>query len=88
MKIYIVTTGVYSSYQIRGAFSTREKAQEYVDLCAKIPHYTSQFCADCGAKQEPPIDVLRSKVFKCLGCGKAEDLHRNAARNIKSMTYA
>lgn len=50
--------------------------------------YTSQFCADCGTKQEPPIDVLRNKMFKCLGCGKSEDLHYNAARNIKSMAYA
>lgn len=31
MKVYIVTQGEYSDYHIEGVFSTREKAQEYLD---------------------------------------------------------
>lgn len=30
-KVYIVTSGCYSDYQINAVFSTREKAEEYVD---------------------------------------------------------
>lgn len=30
-KVYIVTAGTYSDYHIEQAFSTREKAQEYLD---------------------------------------------------------
>ena len=31
-KIFIVTSGEYSDYHIDAAFSTREKAEEYVDI--------------------------------------------------------
>lgn len=31
MKVYIVTQGDYSDYHIEQVFSTREKAQEYID---------------------------------------------------------
>lgn len=31
MKVYIVTQGQYSDYHIEQVFSTREKAQEYLD---------------------------------------------------------
>lgn len=32
-KVYIVTSGEYSDYTIEAVFSTREKAEEYVDAC-------------------------------------------------------
>lgn len=32
-KIFIVTSGEYSDYHIDAVFSTREKAEEYADIC-------------------------------------------------------
>jgi len=32
-KIYIITAGCYSDYRIVGAFSTKEKADEFLDTC-------------------------------------------------------
>ena len=32
MTVYVVTSGSYSDYGIEGIFSTREKAQAYIDL--------------------------------------------------------
>lgn len=32
-KVYIVTSGEYSDYRINAVFSTREKAQEFLDIC-------------------------------------------------------
>ena len=31
MKIYVITSGCYSDYRIEAMFSTREKAQKYID---------------------------------------------------------
>ena len=32
MKVYIVTSGIYSDYQIEAVFSTEEKAKAYIDI--------------------------------------------------------
>ena len=32
MKVYIVTSGIYSGYEIEAVFSTKEKAQSYIDI--------------------------------------------------------
>jgi len=32
MKVYIVTSGVYSDYQIEGVFSNREAAEKYASI--------------------------------------------------------
>lgn len=31
MKVFIVTEGEYSDYQIKAVFSTKEKAEKYID---------------------------------------------------------
>lgn len=33
MKVFVVTTGCYSNYGIRGIFSTLAKAQQYMNQC-------------------------------------------------------
>ena len=43
-KVYIVTKGEYSDYEIVGAFSTRDGAQEYIDNCG----FTEIDCAEIG----------------------------------------
>ena len=35
--VYIVTAGDYSDYRIEGVFTTKEKAQGYIDACIKRP---------------------------------------------------
>lgn len=36
MKVYVVTSGEYSDYGINAIFSTKEKAQEYIDRGDKL----------------------------------------------------
>ena len=43
-KVYIVTKGEYSDYEIVGAFSTRDGAQKYIDNCG----FTEIDCAEIG----------------------------------------
>lgn len=35
-KVYVVTTGEYSDYSIEKIFSTREKAQEYINIVSVL----------------------------------------------------
>ena len=39
MKVYIVTTGDYSDYMIKGVFSTLEKAKKYIEAINKTNAY-------------------------------------------------
>ena len=43
MRVYVVTTGSYSDYSIKGIFSTRKRAQRYIDRCLEnsdVVYYT------------------------------------------------
>ena len=35
-NVYLVSSGSYSDYSIEAVFSTKEKAQEYIDECMKV----------------------------------------------------
>lgn len=39
-KVYIVTSGCYSDYGIEACFSTKEKAQEYINNSKKTKNYS------------------------------------------------
>jgi hypothetical protein len=39
MKVYVVTSGCYSNYGIEEIFSTKEKAQEYINLVNEYDAY-------------------------------------------------
>ena len=39
MKVFMVTAGGYSDYHVEGIFSTREKAQEYIDFMLNQEEY-------------------------------------------------
>ena len=66
MKIYAVTSGSYSDYGIDAMFSTREKAQEYIDA-AKFDEYNeingiTEYDID-SASIEPPKSMNVSGYF-------------------------
>lgn len=68
MKVYIVTSGDYSDYHIERVFSTREKAQEYLDHRgnaerAKIEEYNLD--------EETPRGVFGYSVLFYLGTDEA-----------------
>lgn len=44
-KVYLVSTGCYSDYHVLAIFSTREKAQQYWDLCSE-PNDIEEFEID------------------------------------------
>ena len=39
MKIFVVTSGIYSDYDINSIYSTKGKAQEYINIRNKISGY-------------------------------------------------
>lgn len=43
MQVYVVTSGEYSDYGINAIFSTREKAQEYVDMRTFTDNYNESY---------------------------------------------
>ena len=42
------------------------------------PHYTSQQCSRCGARNHPG----KSETYRCVSCGLVADRDVNAALNI------
>lgn len=67
MKIYVVTSGCYSDYRIEAMFSTREKAQKYIDA-AKFDEYNEingiiEYDVD-SATTEPPKSMNVSGYFE------------------------
>lgn len=46
MKVYLATTGEYSDYRIRAAFSTKEKAQEFLDAQTDYSPRVEEFEVD------------------------------------------
>jgi hypothetical protein len=75
-KIYIVTSGEYSDYCIQAVFSTREKAEEYIQQ-----HGTDYRIEPCGVDEEIVKKnrvwrvSLNFKTFKLKSCtlGWSED---------------
>lgn len=55
MKVYIVTSGIYSDYHIDRVFSTREKAQEYLD---HIGNYENADIKEYNLDEETPRGVF------------------------------
>jgi hypothetical protein len=49
-KIYIVTSGSYSDYQINAVFSTRELAQKYVDKFESTDYRVEEHELDTGTR--------------------------------------
>ena len=54
-KIYIVTSGEYSDYQINAVFSTGEKAEEYVDAYGSDYRIEEYPVDDAGVKKNESI---------------------------------
>ena len=55
-KVFLVTSGAYSDYSIRAAFSTREKAQNYMDRFISI-------IADAGI-EEWDLDPIPDEYYQ------------------------
>jgi hypothetical protein len=55
--VFMVTSGSYSDYRVDGVFSTREKAQEFIDL---LPE------GDCNGIDELPLDPLLEEARQGL----------------------
>lgn len=64
MKVYIVTAGEYSDYHIERVFSTREKAQEYLD---HIGNAEWAGIGEYNLDEETPRGVFGYCVTFCLG---------------------
>ena len=67
MKIYVVTSGCYSDFHIDAMFSTREKAQKYIDA-AKFDDWDeingiTEYDID-SASTEPPKSMIVSGYFE------------------------
>ena len=67
MKIYVVTSGCYSDFHINAMFSTREKAQKYIDA-AKFDDWDDingidEWDVD-SASTEPPKSMNVSGYFE------------------------
>lgn len=67
MKIYVVTSGCYSDFHINAMFSTREKAQKYIDV-AKFDDWDEingidEWDVD-SASTEPPKSMSVSGYFE------------------------
>ena len=67
MKIYVVTSGCYSDFHINAMFSTREKAQKYIDA-AKFDDWDeingiTEYDIDV-APTEPPKSMSVSGYFE------------------------
>ena len=60
MKIYVVTSGCYSDFHINAMFSTREKAQKYIDA-AKFDD-----CDDINGIDEWDVDSASTEPPKSM----------------------
>ena len=56
MKVYVVTTGEYSDYTIRGIFSTRKAAE---DAVAAMEVYPSASCCEPNPIEEYELDEYK-----------------------------
>lgn len=75
-KIYIVTGGEYSEYHISAVFSTKEKAEEYMDTVG------SDFCIEEYSIDKPiehevsiwsiMMDIYSKEVLNICSCGGSE----------------
>ena len=54
-----------------------EESRTFFAFCE--PAYTSQKCNSCGAIDKKSRN---GEVFKCVGCGHADDADVNGAKNI------
>ena len=51
------------------------------------PRDTSQLCAVCGARREPPLSIFERR-YRCSACGVEEHADVNAAKNILQQAHA
>lgn len=56
MKVYVVTTGEYSDYTIRGIFSTRKAAE---DAIAAMKVYPPAYCCEPNPIEEYELDEYK-----------------------------
>lgn len=55
MTVYVLTTGFYSDYTIRGVFSTRELAQVAAEMWKKIGNYGEEIAAYTVDESADPV---------------------------------
>lgn len=88
MKVYIVTSGNYSDYYIERVFSTREKAQEYLDHRGNAERANIE---EYNLDEETPRGVFGYIVLFYLGTGEAEtslvQLSNNSYTRKDSVSY-
>ena len=78
------------SEQSWGAFASMltYKAEEAGGWVRKVPpHYTSQWCAACGAMPAEKV-TLDVRAYECASCGRTADRDVNAAMNILAVGLA
>jgi len=93
MIVFVVTTGCYSDYGINGIFSTRVKAQQYIDGCRAAENCWNK---DFNDIEKWTLDeALAEKTYTRFCCGIMLDdgavLERHGPQELwgvpKSTTY-
>lgn len=70
MTVYLVTAGNYDDYRVKGAFSSQEKAQPYVDyLNAKDPDDAQIEPFELDSKEPRPLKTLYVCHFELYSDG-------------------
>lgn len=64
MKVYLVSSGEYSSYGINCVFSTKEKAEEYINLSIEYGNYNKDYFDIEEYDLDPEIKIPHNYKFK------------------------
>jgi len=88
MQVYVVTSGEFSDYGINAIFSTKEKAQEYIDRMEFVSTYNEYYRINVWDVDKESTEILTNDL--CVFNGEVvrlDDLNNLYPRNHGHFSY-